>query len=971
MTRYNKIFIQGANGRNNGWGEMVRQLNTANIPVFAAATDGMTLLADLQSYGRLTGVRNRGNFTATKGRDGQRFDFDYRLHANAEAAHAAWQAHAKRTWQRFAEMIPPELDPHFVGLSIENEQRGYVGWGEQYDPDKWEGEIPGFTGWADCVGWQAVYRAREVMANSNHDYYAFAFATGNPEQGAWEQPGMLAYLRLCDQHPDRLGVALHEYSLADDLATGWGYLIGRFQQLHAVCDRHGIKRPSIHIKEFGWRQESTPNYQTMIAQLQSAAALYAAHDNIEGAAIWTTNGSSQWSPANQKVPNLIQADGRFPLADFTRDITYPDPVEPPPPPAECKGQPRVQYKRIYLLLPPSADSSWATAAVGATWDDKRITVGGSADDAGLGALDDKLVLAINPGGWGGDLAAFYAGYYPGTKLETTNAASPDEMYDKLRYWVKNGRFPDPTPPAFRFTFWPTDYWYVTQKFGANPDIYKPHGLPGHEGVDIACPYGTAYYAVADGTVIHASDTSYSNGKPSAYGYHVIVDHGGGFTTLYGHATSNLPVKAGERVKAGQAVGYSGSTGNSSGPHLHLTLQQKGAQLPGWPPNYLDPWPYLEPLFNEPRFPAPPTVMGWAWRGNLRDAGNGRLVAQQQTNFREGPGTNYPPLGKLATGQVMGQSGNTRATLKDTNGYTPGTANIGTPSQPPAQGNPLIGLHASADPGELYGGNVEFAEFRALLAGQPGVIKVLDAHSETAVGRLASDNPGCTFIVRVFQVGWERKISPQQFYEWTLPNTARTVAKLRAVGVKDIWLEIHNEPNLRDEGYLTNWQNGAEFGEWVAAVRQRFATALPGVKMMWPGLSPGHAVAGERYEAGKFLDEAASVIAQFDGVGMHTYWSNAAPEYGLGNALWLVAAYAHRFSRQTVWVTEASRNDRPEVAGVNRPAEYATFFKGLRQWSNVGGVTFFVASASNAYFAPECWIVKGKSRGWGTAVKGLL
>jgi len=75
----------------------------------------------------------------------------------------------------------------------------------------------------------------------------------------------------------------------------------------------------------------------------------------------------------------------------------PDPLPPPEP--SGRGAPRVQYARTYVLLPPTADAAWADAAVLATWDRHRYTVGGSADDAGIGDLDSRRVIAVNPGEW--------------------------------------------------------------------------------------------------------------------------------------------------------------------------------------------------------------------------------------------------------------------------------------------------------------------------------------------------------------------------------------------------------------------------------------------------------------------------------------------------------------------------------------------------------------------------------------------
>ena len=89
----------------------------------------------------------------------------------------------------------------------------------------------------------------------------------------------------------------------------------------------------------------------------------------------------------------------------------------------------------------------------------------------------------------------------------------------------------------------------------------------HRGIDISCPTGTPVYAGADG-VVEVS------GWNDSYGYYVVISHGSGYTTLYAH-NSQLLVKQGQRVTRGQQISKSGSTGNSSGPHLHLEISIKG------------------------------------------------------------------------------------------------------------------------------------------------------------------------------------------------------------------------------------------------------------------------------------------------------------------------------------------------------------------------------------------------------------
>lgn len=112
-----------------------------------------------------------------------------------------------------------------------------------------------------------------------------------------------------------------------------------------------------------------------------------------------------------------------------------------------------------------------------------------------------------------------------------------------------------------------------------PFGYRHHPLTGtyelHTGVDIGVRSGTAVHAAADGVVSRA-------GYNRAYGYMVIIQHNGGYSTLYGH-NSSLLVSTGQQVKQGQVIARSGSTGWSTGPHVHYQLMKNGTPInPGRP-----------------------------------------------------------------------------------------------------------------------------------------------------------------------------------------------------------------------------------------------------------------------------------------------------------------------------------------------------------------------------------------------------
>jgi len=100
-----------------------------------------------------------------------------------------------------------------------------------------------------------------------------------------------------------------------------------------------------------------------------------------------------------------------------------------------RGKPRAQYERTYVLLPPGAGKEWAKTAAEAVWK-KGYTVGRSADDAGVGDLDKRTVIAINPEQWGSGedgsgLRGFFAKYYPGVQFRTVTAATPEQLRQVL------------------------------------------------------------------------------------------------------------------------------------------------------------------------------------------------------------------------------------------------------------------------------------------------------------------------------------------------------------------------------------------------------------------------------------------------------------------------------------------------------------------------------------------------------------
>ena len=109
-------------------------------------------------------------------------------------------------------------------------------------------------------------------------------------------------------------------------------------------------------------------------------------------------------------------------------------------------------------------------------------------------------------------------------------------------------------------------WRLTSQFGTRKDPFtgvKSH----HTGIDMACPTGTPIYAAMSGSVVYS-------GWSNIFGNYVIINHGNGYQTLYGHM-SKILARKGQSVSQGTRIGLVGSTGYSTGPHLHLTVYKNG------------------------------------------------------------------------------------------------------------------------------------------------------------------------------------------------------------------------------------------------------------------------------------------------------------------------------------------------------------------------------------------------------------
>ncbi|GIV41267.1 MAG: peptidase M23 [Vicingaceae bacterium] len=144
-----------------------------------------------------------------------------------------------------------------------------------------------------------------------------------------------------------------------------------------------------------------------------------------------------------------------------------------------------------------------------------------------------------------------------------------KSFDEIVKLIKNKEKMLASIPAIQ-PIYDLDLTRIASGFGYRIDpIYKTTKF--HAGIDFTAPTGTPIYATGDGKVITAGN------EGNGYGLHVVLDHGYGYTSLYGHM-SKLAVKVGQKVKRGEIIGYVGNTGKSVGPHLHYEVRKNDQPL---------------------------------------------------------------------------------------------------------------------------------------------------------------------------------------------------------------------------------------------------------------------------------------------------------------------------------------------------------------------------------------------------------
>ena len=262
-------------------------------------------------------------------------------------------------------------------------------------------------------------------------------------------------------------------------------------------------------------------------------------------------------------------------------------LTPPPTPAPAPAPAPVPVGSINFFSPGAASAGGSSAAA--------ISIpAGSSGSAALTMLGDPTDLA--PGGDPTPLDPRFDGQQ--SPNENRGASAQAREFDRQQYVIAAQIYAlDQSTDATQAIFagggsgrfgWPEQYRTISQPFGCTSVRLAPTSsncTSGHfhTGDDIAGPDQTEVFAADTGVarVFHGS---------TGYGNYVIVTHGNGWATLYGHL-HDVAVKDGDMVQRGDLLAHEGTTGNSTGPHLHFEVRKDGG--------YLDPCPFLEDCGKPP------------------------------------------------------------------------------------------------------------------------------------------------------------------------------------------------------------------------------------------------------------------------------------------------------------------------------------------------------------------------------------
>ncbi len=259
------------------------------------------------------------------------------------------------------------------------------------------------------------------------------------------------------------------------------------------------------------------------------------------------------------------------------------------------------------------------------------------------------------------------------------------------------------------------------------------------------------------------------------------------------------------------------------------------------------------------------------------------------------------------------------------------------------GKSLIGLHGRSN-GELQG-----VDYDIVRTARVEAVKLTSHATPATVKLLKAINPNMFILVRPLVAfntnNVPRRVSPQEFFDWTILDLDRLLAYDSSIR----YVEIHNEPNITIEGWGGSWNDGREFGTWFLDVLGRYRRRYPGLQFGFPGLSPGPtSTAAGRMSANTFLAQSAFAAQQADWIGLHAYWVNER-ELSDGSVGLSFTEYRRLFPEKLLFITEFGNPNQSKAVVAE---QYARYYGLLRKVPGLGGAFAYVVSTSDAIESPR-------------------
>ena len=308
-------FLAGVGGNRTGIGDYFRKVAEAGRPIIITSYDDFGIIAEAVRIADDCGVPCHAAFRPTL--------YDGPAYRNPDYSQPRGVAFTDY-YNAWRSKIPSEAWAY--------KDTVWFVWGNEGRKEK---------EWANWWGNGAVQFATAAKRDGLRTL-AFGWSAGTPEHDCWQQQGMLAYLKLCNEHPDWHGLAVHEGAdpRADNapyasLLNNVGHITGRYRTAFAECDARGWNRPNVYITECAWKYNDAPDMGWAMADIATVNDEYLKDPEVKGVALWYLGGGGQYGNVADKVQKLIA-----PVTTLACSDKYDGAIEPPTEPEPPTPQPQ-------------------------------------------------------------------------------------------------------------------------------------------------------------------------------------------------------------------------------------------------------------------------------------------------------------------------------------------------------------------------------------------------------------------------------------------------------------------------------------------------------------------------------------------------------------------------------------------------------------------------------------------------------